>query len=57
MSSVLGLTISRIEVDWYCRRQHLGPDPAGTFCSAAARLLPEALPRRFGEYERIIQKP
>jgi len=48
--------ISRIEVDWYCQRQHLGPDPAGTFCSEAARLLPEALPRRFGEYEPLQGK-
>lgn len=39
--------ISTIGVEWYCLREDLASDPARLFCSAAARLLPEALPRRF----------
>ncbi len=43
--------VATVEVAWYCLRDELTPDPAALFVKVAQRALPEALPRRFGEYE------
>lgn len=45
--------VAAVEVDWYCLREDLHPDPSLLLLAAAARNLPEALPRRFGEYEPL----
>ena len=43
--------ISTVDVAWYCLREDLATDASALFVDAARRFLPEALPRRFGEYE------
>ncbi|MDQ0896055.1 hypothetical protein [Agromyces ramosus] len=43
--------VSTVDVAWYCLREDLATDAAVLFVDAARRFLPEALPRRFGEYE------
>lgn len=45
--------VATVEVEWYCLRDNLPSDPARAFVSTAERCLPEALPRRFGEYEPL----
>ncbi|MBX9471660.1 hypothetical protein [Microcella sp.] len=45
---------SRVEVlklRWVCLRDEMKPDAASIFLDTARHILPEALPRRFGEYE------
>src|SRR5262249_28984717 len=43
-------------LDWYSRGVLVGPDFAARYLAACRRLLPEALPRRFGEYEPLQAK-
>lgn len=43
--------VSTVDVAWYCLREDLATDAAALFVDSARRFLPEALPRRFGEYE------
>jgi hypothetical protein len=45
-----------VDVDIYCLREGLIPEPARLFAAEAQRFLPEALPRRFGEYEPLQGK-
>lgn len=48
--------VTTVDVAWYCLRDELAPDAAARFISAAQDVLPEALPRRFGEYEPLQGK-
>jgi hypothetical protein len=48
--------VAAIDVAWYCLREELTSNPAVLFVEAAQRTLPEALPRRFGEYEPLQGK-
>ncbi|MFN3602026.1 MAG: hypothetical protein ACK4UY_11630 [Dietzia sp.] len=48
--------VATVDVAWYCLREELVPDAASTFIGAAQGILPEALPRRFGEYEPLQGK-
>jgi hypothetical protein len=43
--------IATVHVDWYCLRADIDPNAARLFTATAERILPEALPRRFGEHE------
>lgn len=36
---------------WFCLRDELNPNPASAYFDTARQILPESLPRRFGEYE------
>lgn len=45
-----------INLDWYTRRMFVGPDCGAQYVGICRRLLPEALPRRFGEYEPLQGK-
>ena len=45
-----------VDVNWYCLREELDPDAARLFVATAQQLLPEALARRFGEYEPLQGK-
>lgn len=45
-----------INLDWYTRRMFVGPDFGAQYAGICRRLLPEALPRRFGEYEPLQGK-
>lgn len=48
--------VATVDVAWYCLEDEMGPDAASLFIDAAQQLLPEALPRRFGEYEPLQGK-
>lgn len=43
--------ISEVHLDWFARRDAVPPDVVGLYLDTVTRYLPEALPRRFGEYE------
>lgn len=45
--------VATVDLEWYCLRQNLPDDPARVFATTVERCLPEALPRRFGEYEPL----
>jgi hypothetical protein len=45
-----------INLDWYTRRMFVGADFGAQYAGICRRLLPEALPRRFGEYEPLQGK-
>ena len=45
-----------INLDWYTRRMFVGPDFGAQYAGICRRLLPEALPRRFGEHEPLQGK-
>ena len=45
-----------INLDWYTRRMFVGPEFGARYPAICRRLLPEALPRRFGEYEPLQGK-
>lgn len=46
-----GERISEVSFDWFCLRERLTPNPASLYVDTVTRHLPEALPRRFGQYE------
>jgi hypothetical protein len=46
-----GQRVNVINLEWYCRRGSIGSDVGTRYLAICRRLLPEALPRRFGEYE------
>uniref|UniRef100_UPI0020277DA9 hypothetical protein n=1 Tax=Actinotalea sp. C106 TaxID=2908644 RepID=UPI0020277DA9 len=48
--------VDMVELRWYCRPRPEAPDAIRVLLNAAARHLPEALPRRFGEYEPLQGK-
>lgn len=48
--------VSTVDVDWFCLREDLTHDAPRRFIEAVDRNLPEALPRRFGEYEPLQGK-
>lgn len=48
--------VATVDVNWYCLREELDPDAARLFVATAQQLLPEALARRFGEYEPLQGK-
>ncbi|MFX4271793.1 hypothetical protein ACQBAR_16820 [Propionibacteriaceae bacterium Y1685] len=48
--------VSVVNLSWYCLRTDLAPQAAATYLTAARRELPEALPRRFGDYEPLQHK-
>lgn len=43
--------VSTVQLEWFCLRQELAQDPPTLFLETVERMLPEALPGRFGEYE------
>lgn len=43
--------VATVDLGWHCLRDEVDRDVARLFVTLAERLLPEALPRRFGEYE------
>ncbi|MEQ0557942.1 hypothetical protein ABJI51_02580 [Amycolatopsis sp. NEAU-NG30] len=43
--------VAKVDLEWCCLREHVPADAPALIISAAERHLPEALPRRFGEYE------
>jgi hypothetical protein len=45
-----------VDVDWFCLREDLNDEVPRLFIETAERSLPEALPRRFGEYEPLQGK-
>ena len=45
-----------IKLEWYCRRGSIGSDVGARYLAICRRLLPEALPRRYGEYEPFQEK-
>lgn len=45
--------VSVIDTFWYCRSSDVPSDAASVFVNAARRVFPEALPRKFGEYEPL----
>lgn len=48
--------VATVDVDWFCLRRDLNHDVPRRFIEAVAQHLPEALPRRFGEYEPLQGK-
>src|ERR1700752_2420481 len=48
--------VATVNVNWSCGREELDPDAARLFVATAEQLLPEALARRFGEYEPLQGK-
>ncbi|MFW6773367.1 hypothetical protein ACOACO_03710 [Nocardioides sp. CPCC 205120] len=48
--------IRAVDLGWYCLREDFAAEPAEVFIAAAERLLPEALPQRFGDYEPLRGK-
>ena len=46
-----GDRVNIIRMEWYTRKTKLGDDFGHVYASLCRRLLPEALPRRFGEFE------
>ncbi len=51
-----GQRVSVIRLEWYCRRESIGSDVGSRYLAICRRLLPEALPRRYGEYEPLQEK-
>ena len=51
-----GERIGIIELKWYSLREAVPSDIAARYLSLCRRLLPEALPRRFGEFEPLQHK-
>jgi hypothetical protein len=45
--------VSTVHVRWYCLREAVDGNLADRYITTVQRLLPEALPRRFGEYEPL----
>lgn len=45
--------VSCLDLDWYCLDADVPSDASNIFVTAARDLLPEALPRRFGEFEPL----
>lgn len=43
--------VATVDFDWFCLQEELSQDSSLLFVDTVARFLPEALPRRFGEYE------
>lgn len=43
--------VAAVHVYWYCLKAELDSNPADLLIQASERLLPECLPRRYGEYE------
>lgn len=43
--------VSKVRFDWLCQRKSVTPDVGRLYLDVVSRVLPEALPRRFGEYE------
>jgi hypothetical protein len=48
--------IATVELNWYCRRADVPTDAAERVLASVGRHLPEALPRRYGEYEPFQAK-
>lgn len=48
--------INVIDLNWYARSASIGDDFGARYVSLCRRLLPEALPRRFGEFEPLQGK-
>jgi hypothetical protein len=48
--------VPKVDLEWCCLREHVPADAPALIISAAERHLPEALPRRFGEYEPLQGK-
>jgi len=48
--------VATVDVGWYCLGHEVSAAPASVFLRAAEELLPEALPRRFGEEEPLQGK-
>lgn len=48
--------VATVDVDWFCLRENLDHDAPRQFIETVERHLPEALPRRFGEYEPLQGK-
>jgi hypothetical protein len=51
-----GERVNVIKLEWYSRRESIGSDVGARYLALCRRLLPEALPRRFGEYEPLQEK-
>jgi hypothetical protein len=48
--------VSTVDLRWYCRTSDITDDIALLYLDAVTRVLPEALPRRFGDYEPLQGK-
>jgi hypothetical protein len=48
--------VATVNVRWYCLREVVDGNLAERYTTTVQRILPEALPRRFGEYEPLQNK-
>jgi hypothetical protein len=48
--------VAAVDLTWFSLRKHLPVEASSLMVSAAERYLPEALPRRFGQYEPLQGK-
>jgi len=48
--------VNAVDVDWFCLRKDVDEKALRLFLATAEQVLPEALPRRFGEYEPLQSK-